>query len=130
MMPPLLKHALRLLAFTTGLWLLLQVLVAVFDLKQPSQTTIIFGVFLVVGLIGHYLTSMRGRKGNPKVVVVRTLLSIVTRFVIYILITLAIIVSEKNHATENLVLFFALYGPYTAFEIHANHRAKRGLQST
>lgn len=86
------------------------------DLAIPSKTTFIFITLYTITAGGHLVLTKRKIQSAQSLITL-TIFSIVVKFLIYAAFAIILILSDRQGAAGNIVLFFSLYILYTIFDL-------------
>jgi len=97
------------------------------NLAIPSKTLFIFITLYTITAGGHLLLTKR-KIQSPQSLITLTIFSIVAKFLIYAAFAVVLILSDRQGATGNIVLFFSLYILYTIFDLTHHSSQSKSLQ--
>ena len=116
----------KLIFLTLFLLLMVVALVNLFpSMIVPSKMISIFIVVFAVTAGVHYVL-LRASRGEGLQFANFIILSVVIKLILYAIFTFLLIVSDRQGAMPNVILFFSLYIVFTVFEItNMYHQVKR-----
>ena len=116
----------KLVFMTLFLLLMVVAIVNLFpSLIAPSKMISIFIVVFAVTAGVHYVL-LKASRGERIRFANFIILSVVIRLVLYAIFTFLLILSDRQGAMANVILFFSLYIVFTVFEItNMYHQVKR-----